>query len=153
MKNEKISPEDWLREDLLARELLKRSSLDEQTLKALVMHGSDEKVTFEEIAEKLKIQQPGAWKRWKRGNNLVMRAFYTLELAVYSGILGAKVAQFMADDLTDYADLARGVGDLESLRDRIERRIVQMSRELQRKRPAARAGPQKGIYARQGEKV
>ncbi|MEW6222962.1 MAG: hypothetical protein AB1476_06670 [Candidatus Hadarchaeota archaeon] len=141
MKNEKTSPEEWLRGDLLARELLKRSGLDEQTLKALLLHGADDKVTFEEIAKKLKIQQPGAWKKWKRGNDLVTRSFYTLELAVYSGILDSKVAQFMADDLTDYADLARGAGDLESLRDRIERRMVQIARELQKRRSAARPRP------------
>lgn len=70
-----------------------------------------------------------------------MRSFYTLELAVFAGVLDAKVVQFLADDLTDYANLAKGVGDMDALRDRIERRMVQVSRELQRGRRPTKARP------------
>lgn len=141
MNEEKFAgAEEWLRDSLLAQELLKRSRMDDKTLKALLFYQLGEN-TFEEISKKLRIQQPGAWKRWKRGKDSIMRSFYTLELAVYAGILDAKAAQFLADDLTDYSNLTRGVGDMEALRDRIERRMVQVTRELQRGRRPTKARP------------
>jgi len=135
MEEEKFAEvEGWLRESLVAQELLKQSHMDDKTLKSLLFYRTVE-TTFEEIAEKLKMQQPGAFKRYKRGMNYIYRSFFTLELAVYSGILGPTVAQFLADDLTDYANMARGVGDMETIRNRIERRMVQVIRELQKGRP------------------
>lgn len=141
MNEEKFAgAEEWLRESLLAQELLKQSRMNDKTLKALLFYRPGES-TFEEMAKKLQIQQPGAFKRWKRGMDSIYRSFYTLELAVYTGIMDAKVAQFLADDLTDYSNLARGVGDMEALRDRIERRMVQITRVLQKGRRTAKARP------------
>jgi DNA-binding Lrp family transcriptional regulator len=137
-EEEIVGAENWLQESLLAQELLKLSRIDEKTLKAMLFYHLAEGTTFQEIAKKLRIQQPGAWKRWKRGEDSILRSFYTLELAVYAGILDTRVAQFMADDLTDYANLAKGSGDVDAIRDRIERRMVQVSRELRRRRRPSR---------------
>ena len=135
MSREEIAKaEKWLRENLLARELLKRSHIDEKTLKALLLHSWSEGTTFEEIAKRLNIQQPGAWKRWQRGRDDVMRSFYTLELAIYAGVLEAKTAEVLVDDLLDYTSLSKGEGNVDELRDRIERRMVQLAKELPRKK-------------------
>jgi len=131
---ETAKAEKWLRENLLARELLKRSHIDEKTLKALLLHSWSEGTTFEEIAKRLNIQQPGAWKRWQRGRDAVMRSFYTLELAIYAGVLEAKTAEVLVDDLLDYTSLSKGEGNVDELRDRIERRMVQLAKELPRKK-------------------
>jgi hypothetical protein len=135
MPREEIArAEKWLRENLLARELLKRSHINEKTLKALLLHSWSEGATFEEIAKRLNVQQPGAWKRWQRGRDAVMRSFYTIELAIYAGVLEAETAEVLIDDLLDYMSLARGEGNVDELRDRIERRMVQLAREIPRKK-------------------
>ena len=63
-----------------------------------------------------------------------MRSFYTLELAVYAGILEAETAELMVDDMLDYVTLARGEGNMDELRDRIEKRMVQLTKEVPRRR-------------------
>jgi hypothetical protein len=126
--------ERWLRENLLAHVLLERSHLDEKTLKTMLLHYWSEGATFEELAGRLRIQRPGAWKRWRKGRDAIMRSFYTIELAVYAGILEAETAELMVDDLLDYITLARGEGDMDELRDRIEKRMVQLAREAPRRR-------------------
>ena len=128
-----VRAEKWLRDNLLAQALLERSHLDEKTLKTMLLHYWSEDATFEEIAKRLHIQQPGAWKRWRRGGDMVRRSFYTIELAIYAGILEAEAAELMVDDLLDYISLARGEGNVDELRDRIERRMVQLAREAPRR--------------------
>jgi len=133
-REEFAKAEKWLRESLLAQALLERSHLDEKTLKTMLLHYWSKDVTFEELAERLRIQRPGAWKRWRRGRDAIMRSFYTLELAIYAGVLEAETAELMADDLQDYTSLARGEGDLDELRDRIERRMVQLTEKASSRR-------------------
>ncbi|KUO39648.1 MAG: hypothetical protein APZ16_03120 [Candidatus Hadarchaeum yellowstonense] len=127
---ETLKAESWLRNNLLAKVLLERSHLDEKTLKALLLYYWSENPTFEDIAKKLKINRSGAWKRWKKGQNAIMRSFYTIELAIYSGILEKETAEILIDDLIDYSELAKGAGNVEEIRDRIERRMVQLARNL-----------------------
>ncbi len=126
--------EKWLRENLLARALLERSHLDEKTLKTMLLHYWSEGATFEELAERLRVQRPGAWKRWRRGRDAIMRSFYTIELAVYAGVLETETAELMVDDMLDYVTLSRGEGDLDELRDRIERRMVELTKKAAKKR-------------------
>jgi hypothetical protein len=133
-REEFAKAEKWLRENLLARALLERSHLDEKMLKTMLLYYWSEGATFEELAERLRIQRPGAWKRWRRGRDAIMRSFYTLELAIYAGILEAETAELMIDDLLDYVSLARGEGDLDELRDRIERRMVQLGKRTSARR-------------------
>ncbi|MDI6884002.1 MAG: hypothetical protein QMD00_02520 [Hadesarchaea archaeon] len=121
--------EKWLRDNLLAQALLERSHLDEKTLRTMLFHYWSEDASFEEISKMLRIQQPGAWKRWRRGEDMVRRSFYTIELAIYAGILETETAELMVDDLLDYISLARGEGNVDELRDRIERRMVQLAKE------------------------
>ena len=133
-REEVAKAEKWLRGNLLAQELLKRSHINEKTLKALLLHSWSDGTTFEEIAKRLNIQQPGAWKRWQRGRDAVMRSFYTIELAIYAGVLEAETAEVLVDELLDYTSLSKGEGNVEELRDRIERRMVQLAKEIPRKK-------------------
>ncbi len=126
----KPKADSWLKGNLLARVLLERSHLDEKTIKAMLLYYWTDDATFEDIAKKLKIKRPGAWKRWKRGQNAVMRSFYTIELAIYAGILEKETAEVLIDDLLDYNELAKGAGNVDEIRDRIERRMVQLARRL-----------------------
>jgi len=131
MKGEEmLKAESWLRGNLLARALLERSHLNEKTLKAMLLYYWMEDPTFEFIAKKLRINRPGAWKRWKKGQDAIMRSFYTIELAIYAGILERETAEILIDDLIDYNELAKGAGNVDELRDRIERRMVQLARGL-----------------------
>ena len=125
-----MKADNWLRGNLLARALLERSHLDEKTIRAMLLYYWSEDATFEVIAKKLRIKRPGAWKRWKKGQNAVMRSFYTVELAIYAGILEKETAEILIDDLIDYNELAKGAGNVNELRDRIERRMVQLARGL-----------------------
>jgi len=135
MRREELTKaEKWLRENLLAHALLERSHLDEKTLKTMLLYYWGKDVTFEELAERLRIQRPGAWKRWRKGRDAIMCSFYTLELAIYAGVLDAETVELMADDLQDYISLARGEGDLDELRDRIERRMVQLAKKAPEQR-------------------
>jgi DNA-binding transcriptional ArsR family regulator len=133
-RDEFVNAERWLRENLLARVLLERSHLNEKTLKALLLHSWSKGATFEEISKRLRMGQPGAWKKWKRGRDLLMRSFYTIELAIYAGILDVETAEFIIDDLLDYVSLARGEGNVNEIRDRIERRMVQLAQRTFSKR-------------------
>lgn len=129
-----IQAESWLRENLLAQALLERSHLDEKTLKPMLLHSWKEDASFSDIANRLRIQKPGAWKRWRRGDDMVRRSFYTIELAIYAGILDAETAELIVDDLVDYISLVRGQGNVDELRDRIEQRMVQLAKAAARKR-------------------
>jgi len=128
-----LQPEEWLRENLLAHALLERSHLDEKTLKAMILHSWNKDASFAEIAKRLKMQKPGAWKRWRSGRDAIMRSFYTIELAIYAGVLDVETAELLIDDLLDYTSLARGEGNVEEIRDRIERRMVQLARQASRR--------------------
>lgn len=121
---------DWLRNNLLAKVLLERSHLDEKTLRAMLLYYWSEDPTFELIGKKLKINRSGAWKRWKKGREAIMRSFYTIELAIYAGILDRETAEILIDDLIDYNELAKGAENVEEIRDRIERRMIQLVRNL-----------------------
>lgn len=125
-----IRAENWLRGNLLAHALLERSHLDKKALQAMLFHYWSEDASFEDIAKELHVQKPGAWKRWRRGRDAVMRSFYTVELAIYAGILETETAELIVDDLLDYVSLARGEGDMNELRDRIERRMVQLAKAV-----------------------
>ncbi len=133
-KEEFTRAEKWLQENLLARALLEKSHFDEKTLKTMLLHYWSEGATFEELADRLRIQRPGAWKRWRKGRDAIMRSFYTLELAIYAGILETETAELIVDDMLDYVTLARGEGDMDELRDRIEKRMVQLAKEAPRQR-------------------
>lgn len=131
MKSEEsLKAESWLRGNLLARALLERSHLDEKMLRAMLLYYWNEDTSFEEIGKKLRIKRPGAWKRWKKGREAIMRSFYTIELAIYAGILEKETAEILIDDLVDYNELAKGATNVDELRDRIERRMVQLTRGL-----------------------
>jgi hypothetical protein len=130
MRKEFIKAEKWLNRDMLARALLKRCQFDEKTFKTMLFRYWSENATFEEIAKQLHIGQPGAWKRWRRGLDTIMRSFYTLELAIYAGILDAETAEMLAKDLQDYASIARGEGDLDLVRDRIEKRMLELTKRV-----------------------
>ena len=128
--------EKWLKTSPLARALLKRSHLDPKVLKTMLLFYWSEDVTFEKLAKELKIQKPGAWKRWRKGLDAIMRSFYTLELAICAGILDAETAEMLAKDLEDYTSIARGE-DLDILRDRIEKRMLELTKRAPLKRAAS----------------
>lgn len=119
----------WIGKDPLSQMLLERSHLELKVFKTLLLYYQNDEITFEKIAQKLKIKRPGAWKRWKKGLDTIMRSFYTIELAIYAGILDVKTAEILIQDLEDYVKLARGEEDLSELRDRIERRLVEMKKQ------------------------
>lgn len=123
-----VQVEKWLENDALARVLLERSNLDPRVFKAMLLFYWGDGVTFEKLAEELRIQRPGAWKRWRKGLNAIIRSFYTIELAIYAGILDAEIAEILAQDLQGYASLVRDKGDLEELRDGIEERMVRLTK-------------------------
>ncbi len=125
-----IKAENWLRGNLLARALLERSHLDEKTVRAMLLYYWNEDATFEKIGKKLRINRPGAWKRWKKGRDAIMRSFHTLELSIYAGILEKETVEILIDDLIDYNEMAKGAENVDELRDRIERRMVQLARKI-----------------------
>jgi len=127
---EPLKAENWLRGNLLAKALLEKSHLDEKTFRAMLLYYWADDATFGQIARKLHIQRPGAWKRWRKGRDAIMRSFYTIELAIYAGILEKETAEVLIDDLLDYNELAKGPEKADELRDRIERRMVQLARGL-----------------------
>jgi len=81
MREEFEKAESWLKENLFVQELLKRSHLKERTFKALLLRAWAEDATFEEIAKKLQVNQPSAWKCWQRGKETVIRAYLEREIA------------------------------------------------------------------------
>ncbi len=127
-KSDKIGVDEWIRDTPLSRALLERSHLEPEVLKTLLLYYWSEDITFEKMARKLGIKRPGAWKRWRKGLDAIMRSFYTIELAIYAGVLDEKTAKILVRDLEDYVGLAQGGKDLEGLRDRIEKRMVEMKK-------------------------
>lgn len=126
-RNDIDEVEAWIKKDPLAKTLLKKSLLNMDSLKAILLYYWSEDITFRELASKLNLKKPGAWKRWKKGLDLIMGSFYTLELAIYAGILEAEAAELLAEDLQDYVRLARGEGDIDDIRDRLEKRMANLS--------------------------
>jgi len=122
--------EKWLKEDKLAQFLLEKSNLSLGELKTLLLYYGSGGTTFEELAKKLNIQRPGAWKRWRRGVDTIMNSFYTLELAMYAGVLEPEIADIISQDLQDYASLAREEGGLEEIQSRIEERLLKLGKIL-----------------------
>lgn len=124
--NEIDEVEAWIQENPLAKSLLEKSHLDMDTLRAILLYYWNEEISFEELAKKLNLKRPGAWKRWKKGLDSVMRSFYTLELAIYAGVLEIEVVELLAEELLDYIKLARGGEDIDEIRDRLEKRMAEM---------------------------
>ena len=118
----------WLKKYPLYRILQERSYLKREVLEAMLLFYHGEDATFEKIAKTLGIQKPGAWKRWRKGVEAIMRSFYTIELAVCAGILEPETAELLAQDLLDYVSLSRGEGDINELRDRIEQRMMKLTK-------------------------
>lgn len=121
--------EEWIEENRLARALIEKSGLDKGVLKTLLLYYWSEDVTFEDLAQRLDLKKPGAWKRWRKGLDAITQSFYTIELAVYSGILDAETAKLLAEDLQDYVELTKEGGDIEAIRDRLEKRMVELRRQ------------------------
>jgi predicted DNA-binding protein YlxM (UPF0122 family) len=108
--------------------LLEKSLLDQKTLQILLLYYSGEARSFEEIAGKMGMGRSGVWKRWKRGVESLKRAFYTLELALYLGLLEEKIAELVLEDLSDYLDLRKGRKTPEEVRENLQRRMLQALR-------------------------
>jgi len=130
-ETELAQAEKWLKEDRLARLLLEKSRLNPKVFKTMLLYYWGGGVPFEELAKKMHVQKPGAWKRWQRGRDAVLRSFYTLELAMYAGVLEPDIADIVSQDLQDYASLAREEGGLEEIQNRIEERLVKMKKLMQ----------------------
>ncbi len=108
----------------LAKILLKKSLLDEKTLQILLLYYSERARSFEEIARKVNMGRSGAWKRWKRGKERLMRAFYTLELALYLGLLEEEIAELVLEDLADYLDMRKGRKTPLEVQENLQRRML-----------------------------
>jgi len=123
---------DWGKKSLenlpLAKFLLEKSFLDEKTLQILLLYYSERARSFEEIARKMGMGRSGVWKRWRRGVESLRRAFYTLELALYLGLLEEETAELVLEDLSDYLDLRRGRKTPEEVRENLQRRMLQALR-------------------------
>jgi len=133
---DELKAEKWLKKDKLAQFLLEKSDLSHEELKTMLLYYWSGGTTFEDLARKLGIQRPGAWKRWRRGLDTIMRSFYTLELAMYAGILDSEIADIISQDLQDYASLAREEGGLEDIQSRIEERLLKLKKILPPERGA-----------------
>lgn len=120
--------EDWIEENPLGNTLLKKSSIRKKELEAILLYFSSEDVSFNDLATELGINRSGAWKRWKKGYDKIIESFYTLELSVYAGILDPEAIEFLTEDLRDYLRLARGEGNIEDIRDRLEKRMAQLEK-------------------------
>ena len=125
---DELTAEKWLKGDRLAQFLLEKSDLSREELKTMLLYYWSGGTTFEDLAQKMRIQRPGAWKRWRRSLDTIMRSFYTLELAMYAGILDSEIADIVSQDLQDYASLAREEGGLEEIQSRIEERMVKLKK-------------------------
>jgi hypothetical protein len=131
---DKLTAEKWLKGNRLAQFLLEKSDLSREELKTMLLYYWSGGTTFEDLAQKMRIQRPGAWKRWRRSLDTIMRSFYTLELAMYAGILDSEIADIVSQDLQDYASLAREEGGLEAIQSRIEERMVKLKKIMPSKR-------------------
>ncbi len=128
MDLESISNEidEWMEENPLANALLKKSDMKKTELKALMFYFRSEDISFGDLASVMGINRSGAWKRWKKGYDKIIESFYTLELAVYGGILDPEATKLLTEDLRDYLKLAHEKGDIEAIRARLERRLAEM---------------------------
>jgi len=133
---DELKAEKWLKGDRLAQFLLEKSDLSREELKTMLLYYWSGGTTFEDLARKLSIQRPGAWKRWRRGLDTIMRSFYTLELAMYASVLDPEIADIVSQDLQDYASLAREEGGLEEIQSRIEERMLKLKKILPQGRGA-----------------
>jgi hypothetical protein len=133
---DELKAEKWLKSNKLAKFLLEKSDLSHEELKTMLLYYWSGGTTFEDLARKLRIQRPGAWKRWRRGLDTIMRSFYTLELAMYAGILDSEIADIISQDLQDYASLTREEGGLEEIQSRIEERLLKLKKILPPERGA-----------------
>lgn len=120
---------EWVEENSLAQALLEKSSLKKSQLKALLLYFQGEDTSFGDLSSELEISRSGAWKRWKKGYDKIIESFYTLELAVYGGILDLETTKLMTEDLKDYLRLAHREGDLEAIRARLEKRMAELEGE------------------------
>ncbi len=133
-EDELAKAEKWLKEDRLAHLLLEKSRLNPKVFKTMLLYYWSGGIPFEELAKKLHVQKPGAWKRWRRSLDAIMRSFYTLELAMYAGVLEPEIADIISQDLQDYTSLAREEGGLDEIQSRIEERLVKMKKLIQKGR-------------------
>jgi hypothetical protein len=131
---DKLTAEKWMKSNRLAQFLLEKSDLSREELKTMLLYYWSGGTTFEDLAQKMRIQRPGAWKRWRRSLDTIMRSFYTIELAMYAGILDSEIADIISQDLQDYASLAREEGGLEEIQSRIEERMVKLRKIMPSKR-------------------
>ena len=129
MEDDKDEIEDWIEENKLAKALLKKSGLKKGELKSMILYFQDEESSFQDIASKLGINRSGAWKRYKKGYEKIIESFFTLELAVYSGILEPGAVQHFVKDLEDYLNLAHQQGDKEMIRTRLEKRMAELEKK------------------------
>ena len=126
--------ERWFEDNLFVQTLLARSHISEQNFKALLFRSWAPDATFEEIARKLRMKQPGAWKCWKRGRECVIRSYLTLKLAIHAGLLDVETVDLLIDDLLDYQSLLRGEGNRDEILYRIERRTLELLARLEREK-------------------
>lgn len=129
MDNKENNIETWIEENPLAKALLKKSGLKKGELKAMMLYFQDEDISFKDLSSELEINRSGAWKRWKKGYDKVIESFFTLELAVYSGILEPEATKHFVKDLQDYLKLAHKKGDKEAIRARLEKRMAELEKQ------------------------
>lgn len=120
--------EEWIEGNPLSQALLERSNLKKGELKTLMLYFRREEISFSDISSELGINRSGAWKRWKKGYNKIIKSFFTLELAVYGGILDPETIQLLMEDLRDYLKLAHEKGDIEKIRSRLEKRLGELEK-------------------------
>lgn len=119
---------EWIEENNLSKALLKKSSLKKKELEALLLYFSDESISFDDLSSELGINRSGAWKRWKKGYDKIIESFFTLELAVYGGVLDPDATKLFVEDLRDYLKLSRREGNKEEIRQRLEKRMAEMEK-------------------------
>lgn len=113
-----------LKKSPLMKILLERSLFDEKTLQILLLYYSEKATSFEEIGKRVGMGRSGVWKRWRRGRRDLERAFCTLRLALYLGLLDDEAAGFLLEDFKDYLELRRGERTVEEVKERLERRML-----------------------------
>lgn len=127
-ENIKTDTDDWIEENPLVQALLKESSLKKGELRALMLYLSDEEISFSDLGSKLGIKRSGAWKRWKKGYDKMIMAFYTIELGIYCDILDPEITKILIEDLKDYLKLTHRGEDPEAIRARLEKRMAELEK-------------------------
>jgi len=112
-------------------ELLKRSYLKKRAFRALFLKSKNPEMTFEQLSKKLGVQQPAAWKCWKKGRDAIFKSFFTLKAAIHAGLLDLDIVDLLIEDLQDYRLLLTGAIREEEARDRIERRMLEIIRMME----------------------